>query len=516
MDRFRANDMSLNAESERGATALLVALVLLLLMGVAALALDLGAGWNERRQDQTAADLAAVAGALSIGDNDAIADAAMAVAKLNVDTQYANADWTALWTGCTDPDRPSGFTPINHSSLGTIDCISVNPSFLRVRLPDQVIETSFGKVVGVDTITTYAEAVVTMLPPGGGGALPFAIRSDSTAGEICVDTSTGSKIVPPCDGNESGSFGNIAPPLFGNEELNTSPSCGNQTSSNNYVPESIAMGIDHYLHTFSLSQWTATGWSPSDNSSKKSVDAVSNMDECNDTGGTVAEAADGTPINAVYVDTGNSVKADITEGLVTGKGFSDGGDALLTRSGDTRHVAGYDLDNQPLWQHLLADGATAENKKSVDYDDSGTWAPNSCNPAEFSGKSIEDKTAQMRTCLDDYEGSFNGQIFANSIEDSPRVGTAPRLWHDNLGSGLSFRPVKSYDIVYINTVHFDDKDATVFYPDDDDDSDITLKGKWKEVEQVTAFLLVDSMISETTHTGLGGLANDSWEPKIYE
>jgi Flp pilus assembly protein TadG len=49
---------------EKGATALLVASSLIMLIGFAAVAVDLSAGFNERRQGQTAADLGALAGAV--------------------------------------------------------------------------------------------------------------------------------------------------------------------------------------------------------------------------------------------------------------------------------------------------------------------------------------------------------------------------------------------------------------------------------------------------------------------
>ena len=49
---------------ERGATAVLVAASLFMLMGFAALVVDVGAGFNERRQDQSAADFAVLGGAL--------------------------------------------------------------------------------------------------------------------------------------------------------------------------------------------------------------------------------------------------------------------------------------------------------------------------------------------------------------------------------------------------------------------------------------------------------------------
>jgi hypothetical protein len=94
------------------------------------------------------------------------------------------------------------------------------------------------------------------------------------------------------------------------------------------------------------------------------------------------------------------------------------------------------------------------------------------------------------------------------------VGTAPRLWHNNLGSGLSYRPVKTLDLIYLHALFFDDKDDTVFYPGEDTSS-VNLD-KFKEIEQVTAYLLVDSMVSVDVHSELGGFGNDTFQPEIFE
>ena len=491
-------------DSDRGSTAIFLAMTLLLLLGVAAVAVDLARGWNERRQDQTAVDVAAVAGALSFDINETtIANQVMDAARINLDTVYSDDDWEDLWTACAGPP-PSGFSAITHSSLGTIDCIGLNPSYLWVRLPEQLVDTTFGKAMGVDQLSIDAEAIVTLLGDSGKGALPFAVRGNATSGEVCLDTGTG-QIEPPCDGNESGSFGNIAPPLFGNPNLNTSPSCSHQTSANNHVPESIAMGIDHIIWPFSESAWNATGWNPDANTSNNTVDAATNLDECNDTGEDIAEAADGLPINAVYVDTGNNTKADVTEGMMTGTGFPDGGDARLTRSSNTRAVNSIELDNTGLWEHLS---------------DVSVHGVNECNGSVINALTdIEDKNDAMRACLEYYESNFSSGsgpvIFSNSILDSPRVGIAPRLWHNNLGSGMSFRPVWKFDVVYIHGLWIKSGGSEVTFFPDDEDTPLSIT-PFQGVEQVTAYLLTDDMVSGEVHDELGGFSNDTWQPTIYE
>ena len=518
---------------DRGASAILVAFGMMLLLGVAAIAIDLGAGFNERRQDQTTADLAAVAGGLSFGDATAMVNQTLAVARANLDTVYSDSEWQALWQGCTDPGRTAAFVPLPEPAgwgTGTLDCVSLSPSFFRVRVPEQETDTAFGVFLGVDTLTTDAFAVVTAWPPKGSGALPFAVEAGVPAGEVCLDTGPSGILVPPCDGPTAGSFGNIAPPLFGNTFQGTLPSCGGQTSANNNVPSAIAMGIDHVLWPYSSSSWSATGWASSDSTGASTVlNSSVNMDICNEVtsgGETVAQPADGVPINGVVVDTGNNVKADVTEGLISQSNFADGAKGRLLRSSNTLPIRSqgdtYDLDNTPLWDHLIADGDATETGSTVSY--GGSYAPDSCDPDEFTG-TIDDLNTQMRTCLADYEaGSFGGQVLANSIfANNPRFGVAPQLWHDNLGSGTTNRPIKQFRHVYVSGVWFDLQalsDLAVFYPGDPAISELcAVKGsqcaKIVEVEQMTVFLLDSNMISSLAR-GLYPGDLDSIDLSIYE
>ena len=497
---------------DRGATAIFLAMTLLLLIGVAAVAIDLAQGWNERRQDQTSVDIGAVAGALSYGEsNTSVADEAMAAARNNLDTQYTNADWNALWTGATSTcvfDPPNtAFIPAD-SSIGVTNCIGLHPDFVWVRLPDQLVDTSFGGVMGFDTLTTRAEATVTLLGDAGGGALPFAIRGNSGSGEVCLDT--GPNPEEPCESNESGSFGNIAPPLFGNEALNTTPGCSSQSSANNYVPESIAMGIDHILWEFTPTAWGNSNWNPDDDTSQLDVrsNLDTHLDECIDVGEDIAQAKDGVPINTVYVDTGNSTKADVTEGMITGVGFPDGGDARLTRAtnGNTRQVHGYTLDNNALWDFLL---------------DVSVHGIPECNGPTIRGLgTIAERNDAMRDCLEIYPSYLppppaEGEaLFSDSILQTPRIGVAPRLWHNNLGSGISYRPIQKFDVIFIHGIWFKDGgDIVPFYPDD---GSAPFTAGVMPIEQMTAYLLHDDMVSDAVHTSLGGFSNDTWQPEIYQ
>jgi hypothetical protein len=490
---------------------------MVVLLGIAAIAIDLGAGFNERRQDQTSADLAAVAGALSFGSKSAMVSQVLTVARVNLDTSYTDAEWQAAWQSCTDPGRTAAFLPMPEPpgwGSGTLDCISLSPSSLRVRVPEQDTDTSFGQLLGVNTLSTDAYAVVTVFPPDGASALPFALVAGAGPGEICLDTGPSGTTEPPCDGPSAGSFGNIAPPLFGNPLVPTQPECDQQTSANNHVPESIAMGVDHIIWTYPSSSWS---WDPAANTPNNTVlNSSVNMDLCDEVtseGETVAAAADGVLIDGVVIDTGNSVKADVTEGLISASNFSDGKPGRLWRTHidftiDVR--SGSDpalkLDNQPLWAHLLVAGSTTDDG-TVAY--GGTYAPLSCDPTNFTVpttdlSTLDTNNGWMKGCLEDYtSGPYSGQIFADSIMESPRFGVAPQLWHDNLGNGVSYRPVESFRQVYLAGVWFDLKAVgpnEVFYPGHPGTEwcPVMKGGKCAEIveiAQLTAFLLESNMVS---------------------
>jgi hypothetical protein len=258
------------------------------------------------------------------------------------------------------------------------------------------------------------------------------------------------------------------------------------------------MGIDHLILSLPAASWAAAGppdANNGDNSAKEGpVNAYSNMDRCNNTGGQIAAAADGVPINGVLIDTGNSVKGAITRGLMTGGIFADGLGPRLIRTGPKRNVAGYQLDNTPLWDHLIPGSS-----------------PAACDRSTYAGlPDIDAKNAQMRLCLTTWT---SGQIFDDSILTSARLGVAPRTYHNVYPKGIGASPVQSFEVVYINALHFDDKDEIPFYPGDGT-TPITLKN-WKDVEQLTAFLLDPLMVSANVRTIYPGLDGE-FDPTLFE
>ncbi|MDX1450155.1 MAG: pilus assembly protein TadG-related protein [Acidimicrobiia bacterium] len=174
--------------NEHGVSGILVAGSLMLLIGLAAVAVDLGAAYNERRGDQTAVDIGALAGAQSIiNGTDAMVTDSLSYIRQNLATTYTNTEWQTAWQGCTDPGRPAGYVQLRKPSAwggGTLPCMSFHPSGLfRVKIPDQIVDTSFGRALGVNSIATRAEATVRVRNRGIGGILPFGMLGTASCGD---------------------------------------------------------------------------------------------------------------------------------------------------------------------------------------------------------------------------------------------------------------------------------------------------------------------------------------------
>jgi Putative Flp pilus-assembly TadE/G-like len=147
---------------DRGAVAVLVAIMMTALLGLLAIVVDLGLAQDGRRRAQSAADSAALAAATQLSIDvfgaakktpaDAESDAVKAVKAYAL----SNAGITdAAWASCTD------FHPL----LDTPDlaikntCISFDGTQARVILPVQASPVSFGGLFGAGPIDISAVAV---------------------------------------------------------------------------------------------------------------------------------------------------------------------------------------------------------------------------------------------------------------------------------------------------------------------------------------------------------------------
>lgn len=108
----RCTDPSAGCRANRqdGAVAVIVAIVLMVLVGMAAFAVDLGIAYNTRQDLQTATDAAALAAAMEFWDNPCPVTAAdvtaaeSAVQPMN-SAAVPEAMWSPLQVSCVDPGR---------------------------------------------------------------------------------------------------------------------------------------------------------------------------------------------------------------------------------------------------------------------------------------------------------------------------------------------------------------------------------------------------------------------------
>ncbi len=426
--------MSLSFRSDEGATVVVVAFAMTVLLGFAALAIDIGFGYNERRHDQTVADTSVMAGAL-----EAFADDADIVDKVHANATANGIDVTG-WAGCTDPDRPAGFTP-----LAGQECISMGGfldgeggTFLRVRIPDQQTDTTFGRVLGIDFLTTSADAVAKLGPEGESGVLPFGLLSGTGNGNTCLRTGPSGTSTPPCDGPETGQFFIIDSPWVGSD-IPTARIC-NGANQQRYTGN-LKHGLDHLV-------------------SKRGTDPKRD-DVCDQ----------GSP-NALETQPGNGFSIDA--------GLWRDGDARLKQSGVTREIGSQNtshyLDNRPLWNYIAAGSAA------------------SCSPGNFANPLTEvEKIANMNTCIAD------GVVFHSSIGNNPRLAIVPRFVENSWVRPPIYKSILDFEPVYINEVYFNCNGTMcegIFYPGETNAKlCLTPPGNCKklDVDQLGAFVLDRSM-----------------------
>lgn len=415
---------------ERGASALLVAASLVMLMGFAAVAIDLGAAFNERRQDQTGADIGVMAGSIELLNGSAsMRDQALTFARNNLDTTYSDAEWQSSWEACTDPGRnaggfsfialppPAGWTVTDPANW----CVSLDPAgFLRVNLPDQVIDTTFGRVLGSNQISTSAAAVARFAPRAGGGILPFGLLASASEGQtVCLQTAPGGLAEPPCDGPSSGNFGVIESPFYGNPAIGTTQNCTG-SPKNDVLAVNIAAGLDHLVLP-----------------DPDGIPGNERLDTC-------AQIGTGNPPDTLFMQTGNP--SGSAEGIAEGP-VNFGLDPRLQQGANPKaSVHGLSLDNRPAWYYL--DGALtvpaipASCVKSTF--DNGTAPPFDwdTNGTLDSPESWE----HMAACLKEYSvGSYSAVMFVQGIADSSRFAYVPQFWENTWPPGVSQpRHIKRY------------------------------------------------------------------------
>jgi hypothetical protein len=405
MKRLRSpGRTSPTARSERGAVFPIVALIIVILLVFAAFTVDLGAAWAERRQDQSAVDAAAMAGALEYtkGTPDSLAALAKVKEYAAASLGISDADW--LTANCTDSDHYALIDP-------SIQCISLASgdtpgAVLRVRLPDRDVPTSFARVIGINEIPIHAVAEAQVDYMSMGPVKPWSLPSNPDSHE-CLGTPPDGLLsdpdpLDPCGGSESGNFGLLDSPWFGNPlSPYVTAGCVETSDFDNRTTRNIALGLDHLiLKSPDPPASTAIG---RDDCAAVSTPTYVPWVLHTQPGFTHATLDRGMLGDPQFGTTNQPGLLRQTGGLNGGGGTPDQIN-LLTRTGSA-HWA----DNVGLWEYL--DPSNGPH----------------CDPASFTIsatgpiKTGRDLTQRMVDCLD------HAPTFLPSLLTSPRFAVVPSL-----------------------------------------------------------------------------------------
>lgn len=435
---------------EKGASAVLLAMSMLMIMGLVAIAVDLGIGFNERRQDQTAADLGVMAGATEILAGEAtIRDEALSYARSNLPTTFTDEEWATAWLDCVDPDAAGyglNFVPVrvptawntngwNPSGVTHLSCMNLSPlGYFRLRLPAQTVETNFAKVIGVDSLSTGAEAIALLGSRARGGILPFALVANAAGGDhICLSSGPTGLAEDPCDGPTSGDFGTLRAPFFGNPELGTTENC-NAAPSGEVLSVNIALGLDHLVIL-----------APSASSTDEVPDVCFNFG-----------------VNALYGDPGfpnNGVEQGLAGPM---PGIAPAGTLPRLQDSDNTSLRfGRELDDYGLWEYIddtldgfatppeiptICDSSTFDNS-NVSYLSHPTYL------TDWNGDGIPDMLESwehMQACLEEFTAGSYPPIFTTEIEESPRFAYTPQFYAPDLDHAQSDPyPIKLFRATWI-------------------------------------------------------------------
>jgi len=423
-----------------GAIAVIVALFMVMLLAFAALTVDLGRAWAERRQDQTAADAAVMAGAIEyVRSNPTDADVVALVQDYVERNIGYPADDTG-WNGCPAPT--GGFAPLAGNNCVSLKLAGTtsNATLLKVRLPDQQLETSFAKLIGIDTITVNAEAVAEIVQnPGLQGALPFVLPLDPGT-EYCLGTPPPGQARDVCNGPASGFFGTVDSPYHGTDDdpWGTTLTCTGDV--NGRIRGNTALGIDHFLRIAPAGEPASAG-----------------ADTCDALGGPGGAY---TP-HAILADPGGLTQ--VSDGFI-----GDGPYGTLTQPGLLRQTGAtiadwrpvpegnstIDLDNVGLWEHLDFTGLVSSDE----------CHPDNFDPSTYTGTQL---TINMVDCLED--GTVK---LASSILTSPRFALVPQidLDQDNLAAIGPSTPINIVKFVpiYLQSTWYNCSATECMYFDADD------------------------------------------------
>ena len=329
------------------------------------------------------------------------------------------------WDTCVDAGKPAEYTIASTLS----DCISFTDNFQKARvvLPGTDVDTSFARVIGINTVRVGAFAEAQLDLDQSADVLPFALGPTGAASnQACLFANSTSNLnVDPCNGPVQGNFGKLDMSLYGNGTLLTPRICGNAMST-------IKMGVNIVVG--------------SDHPIEKNID----------TPGSVEDFANcpfiSNPVDRLNTQTGNSANG-IEDGFFTGIATPAWEGRLACKDGDASenpdtgktssacvgvlNLWPETVDHTPLWNFINGGDASQTNPGGV------------CTGAISTRQ-------QMETCLAGWRAYVPhpplSSLFTVGLKTSTRFAAVPILDSDpGVGTGtydvIEFRPV------YISTLY---------------------------------------------------------------
>ncbi len=433
-------------DGERGASAILVAASLLLLMGFAAIAVDAGIGFSERRQQSSASDVGALAALqfakTTLGTpaectgltNEDLAACRGAVEALDViegtlPGRYVSGDWNA----CDDPDDDTlGYT----QDSGISDCISFTPNLQRSRvvLPGTEVDTAFSRPLGFNFIGVGAFAEASLEMDIVGGVLPFAVGpSGAGLNQACFTAGDTSNLdTPPCGSGTEGNYGKLDLRLYGNENYGTPTIC---TGSNaERMSTNLTAGSDHPLEPAS-----------------KSPGVVNDVTNCSNIT---------NPVDQVDTWTGNAAGA-VSDGLIYGSSNPTLEGRLMCKGSLSTNTAD---ENYPIGSYESSRCEQINNNHPEKYDHSPLWdyvtsgAPGTSPGGECAPGQTTDREG-MEDCIGWWKLNAPPKsdpswqpLFTVDILESPRFAGVPILDSDPGGGSGSYL-ITEFRPIYIETTY---------------------------------------------------------------
>lgn len=407
---------SRRVERESGATALLVALSMLVLIGFASLVVDIGLAMNERRQDQAAADVGSLAALQFAQPNPGCsgsgcatqaatkgATAAIDVANASLDDPSL-ADWSNA-SRCGSP--PAGF---NVTSVSP--CVAFTGNFSRawVKIPTIASPTFFAKLLGGDQVNVSAYAIADQDFENPGPVLPFLLPGNAAGSDYnCLKTGPNPSWGVCDDLPAVGNFGSMDFFSYGNPARNTTQKCSGDT--NGRLTSNIARGIDHSLGLHP----TGTGPGIREPANCPNLGAEPDMAQGQPGVGSALEHG------LIRGGTAYSLDGSSYPGLLY-----DGSGVKVRKAGGGKPVAR--LDDVPLWDYL-AGGISNPVCHNVD------------TPAE------------MLACLS-WAKTNNVVIFDDDIIEAARFGFTPQVAESDFLTPGSFYHIIGYRPVYVDTTYY--------------------------------------------------------------